>query len=536
MAAAGAKRALLAAVCALGGAAGVAGTPVGLPARATRVVVLARAPADTLGGAGRRGRAGLGAGGEVDAQLQALGVDIDRALDAAPGLAELDPRDLAASLAFLARYVGEPRLVPFIASHPHALLWSAGEIERLLRHELGASDAQLMRMLRDAPFLLAPRVARRAARVVAFLRAELQLGSPDLLRAALAFPRLLTLRVGAHDADEAEAEADAAAALTHEGLPDEGKSSSSGLRERVRFLCDAAAVETAVVALAVRRHPQLLGLDVATSLRPKVAFLRAEGIDVGRLLALHPQALSLSALDNLAPKLAYWRSAGVPDVGAMVSSQPILASLSLRANIAPKTEYLRALGVADLGRALQAYPQVYTLALDTNIIPTVCFLDLCGYNIRAELRLRHLAASLARRIAPRHELWRRRRAHLGGWRPSVADVCVLGSAAFCERVGATAAELVEVEAAVGPIVRELSSIDPRGLAAAFGADEPAIVAAADEAEGARTRVAAPPPQRRRQRRTRAELEVSRGANAVLPESSAGERGRGGGGSRSLPGQ
>lgn len=392
--------------------------------------------------------------------LQALSVDYERAVAATPQLAELDPRDLRASLAFLSRYVGEERLGAFVRAHPEALLWSAAEIERLLRNELGASDAQLGRLLLGAPFLLTPRAALSACKVVSFLRAELGLSAPEALRAALAFPRLLTLPVEA-------------AAAPGGGPP------TSGLVERVRFLAEASDVPT--VARAVVRHPQLLGLDLGSSLRPKAAYLASVGVDLRRLLLAHPQAFSLSFSANLQPKVAYWTAVGVPDVGAMLSAQPALASLSLPANIAPKTEFLRGLGIARLGRALQAYPQVYTLSLPSNIAPTVRFLEGCGYDVRRQLRLRHLAASLARRIVPRHELWRRHRPELGGWRPSIADLCVLGSAAYCARVGAEQAELLEVEAAIGPIVRELSRIDPLVLAAAFGADDPAAAEPGSEA-------------------------------------------------------
>jgi hypothetical protein len=124
-----------------------------------------------------------------------------------------------------------------------------------------------------------------------------------------------------------------------------------------------------------------------------------------------------------------------------------------------------------LGRALQAYPQVYSISLGGNIVPTVSFLNLTGYDVRAQLRLRHLGASLARRIVPRHELWRRRRGALCGWRPSVADVCVLSDAGYCRRLGVSVAELVAIEAAVGPVVRELAKVDPSALARAFGADD-----------------------------------------------------------------
>lgn len=422
----------------------------------------------------------LNAADSARTALQAIGVDYERALARTPQLATLEQTDLRASLTFLSRYMSTDRLCPFVAQHPEALLWASSGIERLLRNELGASDAELRQLLLvAAPFLLSPGAAPRARDVVRFLRAELKLSAPETLAAVRAFPRLLTLHVHAPS-----------------GAATGGDGAGSGLSERVRFLAAAADVDVSSVGRAVCKHPQLLGLDLHSSLRPKAAYLRSVGIDMARLLLVHPQAFSLSTASNLAPKVAYWQRVGVPDVGAMLSVQPTLASLSLEANIAPKTEYLQALGIPGLGAALQAYPQVYTLSLRSNIIPTVRFLELCGYNIRAELRLRHLAASLARRIVPRHELWRRHRAKLGGWRPSVADLCVLAAAGFCSRVGAEPSELVEVEAAVGPIVRELSLIDPHALASAFGADDPVPPAELCAAEAAQRS----PPRRRRRRR------------------------------------
>lgn len=400
--------------------------------------------------------------------LRAAGVDAARVLEAAPELQQLNVRDVRDSLDFVERYVGGARLPQFVLKHPYALHWAAGAIEKLLSDELGCGPAEISRLLRGANFLLAPAATDAALEVVRFLRDELELGAERTRAAVLRFPRVLTLPVSRAHAGGAQAAARGGGGGAGAGAQPVG----STLRERVAFLRDAGLTDRGALARALCRHPQLLGLDVAANLRPTCAFYAALGVRVERLLCAHPQALSLSLEANVAPKVAFWTSVGVPDVGALVSAHPVVLSLSLAANLEPKTRYLQGLGIGGLGRALQAYPQVYTLSLAANIAPTVEFLRRCGYDVGKELRLRHLAASLPKRIVPRYELWRRTPPRVASWRPSIPELCVLGTAAFCARLGVEQSALAELERAIGPVVRELAKVDPDALVQAFAHEEP----------------------------------------------------------------
>lgn len=390
--------------------------------------------------------------------LTATGLDVGLVHRTCPEVLSVSVEDLRTSVAFLEKYVGAKRVPVFLQQHPYALAWSSHPIERLLRDVAGLDEDQRRRLLLRQPFLLSPGASKEAPAVVDFLRGELLLTTAQVRKAVLAFPRMLTLATGPPEGDSASP-----------GTGARGR----GLRQRVRFLCEAAGVEPRHVGQAVARHPQLLGLDEQTNLAPTVAYLRDLGVDLARLLAVHPHALSLNMAENVQPKVEYFTSKGVPEVGRMLSLHPMLMSLALESNIRPKTRYLETLGLANFGRALQAYPQVYTLALESNIIPTVRFLELCGYDVRGQLRLRHLAASLPGRVVPRHELWRRSRHVLPipGWRPSIADLAVASDAAFCGRVGSSVGSLRRLQVQIAPFTRELMKVDPDALAASFAVDE-----------------------------------------------------------------
>ena len=82
-----------------------------------------------------------------------------------------------------------------------------------------------------------------------------------------------------------------------------------------------------------------------------------------------------------------------------------MMSLSLNSTLVPRLDYLDGIWPGELStRRVIEYPNVLTMSLERNIKPTYDFLVRRGYK-GEDIRGRHLAASLYKRIIRRWEYW-----------------------------------------------------------------------------------------------------------------------------------
>lgn len=88
----------------------------------------------------------------------------------------------------------------------------------------------------------------------------------------------------------------------------------------------------------------------------------------------------------------------------MLEAHPTAFTLNLDDNIRSTVRFLiDDVGLPNAEREIERNPSILGVSVEFNLKPTADYLASLGYDLRVDLRARHLAASLTGRIIPRFE-------------------------------------------------------------------------------------------------------------------------------------
>ena len=101
------------------------------------------------------------------------------------------------------------------------------------------------------------------------------------------------------------------------------------------------------IGKVVARHPQVLGLDVEGTMKPRVEYLKSIGVrdeDIGKVVARLPQVLGLDVEGNLKPTYEFLSQNFGVTVEDIINN-PALLSYSLEKRIRPRYQFLKSKGL-----------------------------------------------------------------------------------------------------------------------------------------------------------------------------------------------
>lgn len=121
----------------------------------------------------------------------------------------------------------------------------------------------------------------------------------------------------------------------------------------------------------------------------------------------------------------------------MLEAHPTAFTLNLDDNIKSTVRFLiDDVGLPNVEREIERNPSILGVSVPFNLKPTMEYLSGLGYDLRVDLRARHLAASLTGRIIPRYEFLRSEGKHIEGSElPTLATLTTKSDRDFCTTFG-----------------------------------------------------------------------------------------------------
>ncbi|CAE7336413.1 unnamed protein product [Symbiodinium sp. CCMP2456] len=151
------------------------------------------------------------------------------------------------------------------------------------------------------------------------------------------------------------------------------------------FLQGELKFSTARIEALACKFPRIWGVNIGSSLRPKVAWLEDVGLSrmqVAKLVAGFPQVLDCSIDGNLKPTVAWLQDVGLNrmQVTKVVAGFPAMLGCSIDGNLKPTVAWLQDVGLSreQVAKVVARCPRVLSYSIDGNLKPTVAWLQNVG--------------------------------------------------------------------------------------------------------------------------------------------------------------
>ena len=151
------------------------------------------------------------------------------------------------------------------------------------------------------------------------------------------------------------------------------------------FLQAELKFSTARIEALACKFPGIWGVNIGSSLRPKVAWLEHVGLSrqhAAKVVAGFPKVLGCSIEANLKPTVAWLEDVGLSreQVAEVVARFPRVLGYSIDGNLKPTVAWLENVGLSreQVAKVVARFPQVLGCSIDGNLKPTVAWLEDVG--------------------------------------------------------------------------------------------------------------------------------------------------------------